>query len=139
MNLDAANAMIRLHVERMNDLYGKVVFDEWTIISFRDQTGRVISYSGPRKESFQKSFSKDIEELKAELLKKKHEPGDFEFARHGTGHLFDAFIVVGNEFYLIWNATEKSMQDITKDFRWLKAQIPFAELADQFRANPVTA
>lgn len=138
MKLDEANALIKKYAERMNDLYGNVVFDEWTIISFNGGTGRVLFYSGPRKENFQKSFSKDIEELKAELLKKKHEPGDFEFARHGTGQLFDAFIVVGNETYLIWNATETSMQAITKDSRWLKAQVPFAELADQFRANPVT-
>ncbi|MEO7297308.1 MAG: hypothetical protein ABI042_01880 [Verrucomicrobiota bacterium] len=138
MKLDEANGLIKKYVERMDDLYGGVVFDEWTMVSFRDKTGRVLSYQGPRKENFQKSFSKDIEELKAELLKKKHEPGDFEFARHGTGQLFDAFIVAGPEFYLIWNATEKSMQGIAKDSRWLKAQVAFLELAEKFRADSVT-
>ena len=137
MTLNEALALIKQQTERMNSLYGSIVFDELAIVSFKDKVGRVLDYQGLRKENFQKNFAKDIEELKAELLKKKHDSGDFEFARHATGHLFDAFIVVGNETYLIWNATENSMEDITKDSRWLKAQVPFAELADQFRANPV--
>lgn len=139
MNLDETNALIKKHADRINELYGNVVFDEWAVISFSQKTGRVIHYSGPRKENFQKNFAEDVEELKSELLTKKHEPGDFEFARHGTGSMLDAFIVAGNEHYVIWNATASSMHVITQNPKWLQAQVPFAELADQFRTNPVEA
>jgi len=139
MKLNEAIALIKQQTERMNSLYGSTVFDEMAIVSFRDKKGRILDYSGPRKESFQKNFANDVEELKSELLTKIHEPGDFEFARHGTGQLLDAFIVAGNDLYVIWNATASSMAEITKEARWLKAQVPFAELAEQFRADSIVA
>jgi hypothetical protein len=53
----------------------------------------------------------------------------------GTG--IEAFLVLGPGLYLICNNTRESMDSITKNSRWLSAQIPFAEMADQVRANPL--
>ena len=137
MKLDEAIALIKDYSQRMNELYGSVVFDEWSIVSFNEQKGRILSYNGPRKENFQKNFGADLESLRSELLKTKHETGDFEFARHASGTHFDAFMALGEDLYLICNNTTQSINGITKDSRWLGAQVPFAELAETFRANPV--
>jgi hypothetical protein len=137
MKLEEAVALIKGQMERMSDLYGSIVFDEWAIVSFKDGKGRVLSYHGPRKIDFHKNFGTDVEMLKSELLTTKHETGDFEFARHGSGTHFDAFMVLGEELYLVCNSTTQSMNDITKDPRWLAAQVPFAELTEKFRGNPL--
>lgn len=137
MKLDDAIALIKEKTERMNAIYGSVVFDEWAIVSFKDKTGRVLSYHGPRKESFQKNFGSDVEALKSELLMNKHETGDFDFARHASGTHFDAFMVLGDELYLICNNTAQSISGITKDSRWLGAQVAFAELTEKFWENSV--
>lgn len=121
----------------MNAVYGNVVFDEWAIVSFTSGKGTVTSYVGPRKEGFSKNFVNDLNALRTELLNTKHEIGDFDFARHGTGTHFDALMALGNEIYLICNSTTDSIQNITKNSRWLGAQVPFAELSEKFRADPV--
>jgi len=38
---------------------------------------------------------------------------------------------------LICNNTHESMDSIAKNSRWLGAQVPFAELSDKIRANPL--
>ena len=53
----------------------------------------------------------------------------------GTG--IEAFLVLGNDLFLICNNTRESMESITKNPGWLKAQIPFVELAEAVRANPL--
>jgi hypothetical protein len=75
--------------------------------------------------------------LRAERVGGKYGPGDFEFARHGIGTGFESFLVLGPGVYLICNNTRQSMDSITKNPRWLGAQVPFAELADKVRAHPV--
>ena len=137
MKLEEAVVVITKYSERMNALYGSVVFDEWAIVSFADKTGRVLAYSGPRKENFQANFSADIETLKSELLATGQQTGDFDFARHGGGTRFDAFMVLGGGLFLICNNTTQSIHEITKDSRWLGAQVPFAELTEKFRADPL--
>jgi hypothetical protein len=137
MKLDEAIALIKQKTERMNAIYGSVVFDELAIVSFKDQKGRILNYSGPRKESFQKNFATDVEILHSELLTTKHQTGDFDFARDASGTNFDAFMVLGDEVYLICNNTAQSINGITKDSRWLGAQVPFAELTEKFRGNPL--
>jgi hypothetical protein len=137
MKLDEAIALIKEGTSQMDALYGSVVFDEWAIVSFREKQGRVLAYHGARKESFQKNFGADIDALKSELLSNKYATGDFEFARHASGTHFDAFMVLGDELYLICNNTAQSIHGITKDSRWISAQVPFAELTETFRANPL--
>jgi hypothetical protein len=121
----------------MDDLYGKVVFDEWAVVAMFDRKGRILHYTGPRKEDLLKTFSTDVREFAAALVSGQQSIGDFDFSRHGSGTHFDAYVVVGEGCYLICNNTSQSMAGITKDTRWLNAQVPFAELSDKFRSDPL--
>jgi hypothetical protein len=137
MKLEEATNLIGGCAERMNDLYHKVVFDEWAIVSLIQHKAKILAYLGPRKDDFQKNFATDVQDLRADLLSRRHSIGDFEFARHGVGTKLEAFVMVGDGLYLICNNTTHSMAAIAKDPLWLSAQVPFVELSDQFRSNPL--
>jgi hypothetical protein len=137
MTLEETSRLIRACEQQMNDRYGRVVFDEWAVVSLTHQKARILSYTGPRSDDFLRNFSNDLGGLRTALLNSRHAIGDFEFARHGTGTGFEAFIVLGEGIILICNNTRASMDDITRDPKWLSAQVPFAELSDKVRANPL--
>ncbi len=137
MTLEQATKLIKSCAEQMNARYKKVVFDEWAIISLAGNKGRLFAYIGPRKEGFQKDFLTDAGPLLTGLLSEEHYTGDFEFARHGVGPAYEAFMVTGKGTYLICNNTAQSMDGITKDPLWLGAQVPFAELSEKFRIDPL--
>jgi hypothetical protein len=122
---------------RMNVRYGAVIFDEWAILSLADNTARLRSYLGPRKHAFQKQFLSDVSALQAALIRLNYAVGDFEFARVGAETAFQASMVVGRGLYLICNNTVQSMDAITRSPLWLAAQVPFVELSEKFRANPL--
>ena len=138
MNLPEANRLISSCAKQMNDRYGKVVFDEWAIVSLIQQKARILSYAGPRNDVFLKNFVDDLGSLRTELMKSKYTVGDFEFARHAAGTSFEAFIVLAKGVYLICNNTHSSMNEIAQDPRWLNAQVPFAEFAEKVRSAPLT-
>jgi hypothetical protein len=137
MTLDEVKLLIKTSAARMDALYGKPVFDEWAVVSLAENRARVLAYVGPRNDDFLKNFANDLGALRAELLGGNFGVGDFAFARHGTGTNFEAFLVLGPAVYLICNNTGDSMDNIAKDPRWLKAQVPFAEIGDKLRANPL--
>jgi hypothetical protein len=137
MTLDEANTLIRASVDQMNARYTKTVFDEWAVVSLNEKPAPILHYTGPREDDFQKNFNSDLDALRAGLLDSKYGIGDFEFARHGVGTKFEAFMVLGAGIYLICNNTQATMDDIAKDPRWLDAQVPFVELSDKIRSNPV--
>jgi hypothetical protein len=137
MTLEEISGQIKACAEQMNVRYGGVVFDEWAVVSLAENKARVLAYTGPRNDDFLKNFVRDLGPLRAELLGGKHGAGDFEFARHSVGTGIEAFLVLGTGLYLICNNTRDSMDGITKNPRWLGAQVPFAELADKVRANPL--
>lgn len=137
MTLNDATRLIRECAERMNAQYDKVVFDEWLILSLAEQRGRLVWYTGPRRDEFQRTFRGDLEALREELMGERHAPGDFEFARHAGGTRFDAFMVLGPDLYLICNNTSSSMNVISKDPLWLGAQVPFVDLSEKIRARPL--
>ncbi len=137
MTLEQAKKHILKCVEQMQARYGKVVFDEWALVSLADKKGRVLAYVGPRKEGFKENFVDDAGTLRVGLLSPDHNVGDYDFARHGVGTSFEAFMVVGENTYLICNNTVQSMDAITKDPLWLAAQVPFVELSDKFRDDPL--
>jgi hypothetical protein len=137
MTLEQSTELIKLCAEQMNARYKQVVFDEWAIVSLADHKGRLLAYIGPRKKGFQKNFLTDVGALREGLMNDKYSVGDFEFARHGIGSAFESFMVVGQGIYLICNNTVQSMDGITKDPRWLGAQVPFVELSEKFRADPI--
>jgi len=121
----------------MNARYKKVVFDEWAVISLADKKVHLLAYIGPRKTGFQKNFLADAGSLRAGLLAQEYNVGDFEFARHGVGTGFESFLVLGKGIFLICNNTVQSMDGITQDPLWLGAQVPFVELSDKIRGDPV--
>jgi hypothetical protein len=137
MTLDQATKLIKTCSEQMNALYQKVVFDEWAVVSLSEKKGHLLAYFGPRKEGFQQNFLADAGTLRAGLLASEHEPGDFDFARHAVGTGFEAFMVLAKGVYLICNNTVQSMDVITKNPLWIGAQVPFADLSEKFRANPL--
>jgi len=137
MTLEEATKQIRLCGQKMNELYGKVVFDEWVIISLAQHKARILFYVGPRNDDFLKNFATDLGSLRAELLDGRYMVGDFEFSRHGIGTGFEAFVVLGEGIYLICNNTKQSMEEITRDPKWLNAQVPFAELSEAMAPDPL--
>jgi hypothetical protein len=137
MRLDQTTELIKTCAAQMDAQYGQVVFDEWAIISLTIPKGRVLAYIGPRKKGFQKNFRTDVAALREGLLNPKYSVGDFEFARHGVGPAFEAFMVMGRGVYLICNNTVQSMDTITQDPLWLAAQVPFVELSEKVRDNPL--
>lgn len=137
MTLEQATRLIELCAEQMNARYKNVVFDEWAVISLAARKGRVLAYIGPRREGFQKNFHTDVGALREGLADGEYNVGDFEFARHQVGPAFESFMAVGPGMYLICNNTVQSMDTIAKDPLWLGAQVPFVELSDKFRADPL--
>lgn len=139
MTLKQATKLVGQCFDQMNANYRSVVFDEWAIVSLNDNRGLLLAYSGPRKEDFQKNFVADAGALRASLLRKEHGNGDFEFARHSAGTAFESFLVLGPAVFLICNNTRRTMDEITGDPKWLSAQVPFVELSEEVRDNPLLA
>src|SRR5277367_85445 len=137
MTLEETKRLIKGCADQMNTRYHGVVFDEWAVVSLSHKRGRILNYVGPRNDDFLKNFANDLGALRTELLDANYGTGDFAFARHGTGTLFEAFMVLGSAIYLICNNTRESMDTIAKDPKWLNAQVPFAELGDKLRMNPL--
>ncbi|SPE57096.1 conserved hypothetical protein [Verrucomicrobia bacterium] len=138
MILEQAKSVIKTCAEQMHARYKKPVFDEWAIVALGENKGHVLAYIGPRKEDFKKNFLADAGSLRAGLLCAQHAPGDFDFARYGVGTGFEAFLALGQGLYLICNHTVQSMDGITSDPLWFEAQVPFVELSDKFRADPLS-
>lgn len=138
MTLDQAIPRLRECARQMNTLFGRTLFDEWAVVSLLPDRSRLLDYSGPRKDEFTSKFSRDLATLRQSLLTGRHNFGDFEFAREGKGTQFDAFICVGDGVYVMCNNLYTTMAEITKDAKWLGAQVPFVELSEKFRSSPVT-
>lgn len=138
MTLDQAIPRLRDCARRMNEVFGRTVFDEWAIVSLLPEHSRLLDYSGPRREEFTKKFNSDLASLRQSLLAGRHNFGDFEFAREGKGTQFDAFICMGEGLYVMCNNLYTTIAEITKDAHWLTAQVPFVELSEKFRSSPVT-
>jgi hypothetical protein len=137
MTLDEIGGQIKACAEQMNVRYGGVVFDEWAVVSLAENRAHVLVYTGPRNDDFLENFVRDLGSLRSALLGGQYGAGDFEFSRHGIGTGIEAFLALGNGFYLICNNTRESMDGIAKNPRWLGAQVPFAEFAEKVRANPL--
>jgi hypothetical protein len=137
MTLEEIRGKIKDCAGRMNAAYGSVLFDEWAVVSLELERARILHYTGPRNDEFLKHFVADLGPLRTALLDKKNGAGDFEFSRHGVGTRHEALLVLGNDLFLICNNTRESMETIAQNPRWLKAQVPFVELAEAVRVNPL--
>jgi hypothetical protein len=138
MTLEQANRLINSCAEQMNARYGKVVFDEWAIVTLAENKGRLLAYNGPRKEGFQRNFRTDLQALQSGLISNGSEVGNYEFSRHGVGTSFESFMVLGHGVFLICNNTVQTMDNIARDPLWIGAQVPFVELSERVQADPVT-
>jgi hypothetical protein len=137
MTLEQTVKLIKGCAEQMNSRYKQVVFDEWAVVSVAQKKSRILNYAGPRNDDFLKNFANDLGSLRTELLNDNRGAGDFEFSRHGVGTLHEAFMVLAEGIYLICNNTGNTMEGITKDARWIEAQVPFVELSEKFRSSPL--
>jgi len=137
MTLDEAINAVDTQMRRMKEIYRKPVFDEWAIVAVLGGKARALHYSGSRREEFLECFSQDAQAFGTDLRRPAHNLGDFDFARHGEGTRFDAYLVVGEGLFLLCNNTRQSMTTITQDPLWLSAQVPFVELSEVFRSKPL--
>ncbi len=137
MTLDQAKNLITSCAQEMDARYARSVFDEWAIVHLADNRGVVLHYSGPRREGFKENFGQDARSLRAGLQNPKFGVGDFEFSRHAVGSAFESFMSLGPGVFLICNNTVQSMDAIARDPLWLEAQVPFVELSDRFRGDPL--
>ncbi len=137
MKIEQAKQLVLTCAAQMNERYQKTVFDEWALIAVAENKGHLLAYNGPRKRDFQTNFLADAGSLRAGLLAREHEVGDYEFARHEIGTGFESYMSVGPGVFLICNNTVQSMDAIARDPRWLGAQVPFVELSERFREDPV--
>ena len=137
MTWTEALSLIQECDQRMNQLYGGVVFDEWAVVRLDTRPGAVAYYSGPRRAEFENDFSRDMAPLRREISGRTLEAGDFEFARQAAGSRFDAMLKLGPSCYLLCNDTAQTMAQIRKNEQWLKAQVPFVDLSEKVRASPL--
>lgn len=122
----------------MDALYQKPVFDEWVVLSFAPSGASILFYEGPRAETFKKNLHADSAPLMREMQDRHYAIGDFEFVQEARGSRFDACVRAGEDAYLFCNNTYGSMAELRQDPRWLKAQKPFVDLTEKFRADPVS-
>jgi len=137
MHLEEAIKHIKTCADQMNARYGKIVFDEWAIVSVVSGKVSLVHYHGPRLTGFQTNFAADAAGLRESFAEHSYSVGDFEFSRHGVGTSFESFMVVGESLYLICNNTKLSMDMIAKEPTWLAAQKPFVELSEKFCQSPL--
>jgi hypothetical protein len=137
MNFETASQIISECAIQMTKAYGTAVFNELVIVSFEGKREEVVGYVGPRPERVQNDFAQDLHKLKEELFSSRHRVGEFEFSRDAHGTHFDAFVVLGEWFFLVCNNTTLTMDQITAKPEWRKAQVPFVEMCDKFRADPL--
>lgn len=137
MKLAAALKHLKTCREKMDALYQKPVFDEWVVLRFGGGTAEIVSYQGPRGETFADQLHRDSAPLFAEMSGKQYGVGDFEFVDQASGSRFDACIRLGDTTYLFCNNTYGSMADLRQDARWREAQKPFVNLTEKFRVDPL--
>jgi hypothetical protein len=137
MNLADARTAILATLSRMNAAYGQIVFDEWVLVKLAREQGAILSYQGPRAESYQRQFKSDVAPLQIELGQRLLAVGDFAFVTDAVGTRHDACLRLGEAAYLFCNHTAKTMAEIRAEPLWLQAQKPFVDLSTKFRTDPL--
>lgn len=137
MNTAAATDRIESALIKMENVLGEPVFDEWALVAKTPQGWTLIEYGGSRKEGFLADFNEDLEALKDTLDPANIQIGDFAFSHEGYGSGFDAHMCGGNNLLVLFNNTNKSTGEITRNPKWTSAQIHFSELLEAFIADPV--
>ena len=137
MNLDTLRPLLKACRELMDVLYQKPVFDEWVIVSLAGGKVELLDYVGPREATYRNKLHADSAPLVGEMEGKHYGIGDFEFVLDARGTRFDAAVRLGVDTYLLCNNTYGSIDDIRADPRWRKAQVPFVDMTEKLRADPL--
>lgn len=139
MNLETAKLQIDKYFTRMNQAYGRVVFDEWLIVSRQAGSVHLLHYQGPRAATIMESLADETSALRQSGAHIHSDPGQFDFTREGAGSDFDAYVCVGKDCFLLCNNTQKSMQEVSADTNWLSAQGEFLNLSQYFVVDGLSA
>jgi len=140
MNLSEAAQLIRSTARRMDAACRETVFDEFGIVERAGDRHSLCWYSGSRRQAYIRAFGNETEMLRQESLSRyfnRYEIGDFEFVQDGSGPQTEAFVVVGDELYLLCTNTLKSMSEIANNPRWIEAQAAFIEMSERFQNDPL--
>lgn len=137
MNLETTKLQINKCFTKMNQAYGRIVFDEWLIVSRQGGTVQLLHYQGPRDATIMESLADETSTLRQSGGHVNPNPGQFDFTREGTGSDFDAYVYLGKDCFLLCNNTQKTMEDISADRNWLTAQGDFLNLSQYFAVNPL--
>jgi hypothetical protein len=138
MNLAPAIQCITRSFTKLNNAYGRVVFDETAIVGLAGNELQLHYYAGPRESEFMSDFAEDSISLRKELtVDQSANGGEFSFTRDGAGAGIDAYICLGPDLYLFCNNTEKSMPQVTADPAWLNAQGEFLNASQLFAVDPL--
>jgi len=139
MNLESAVTFIKKSFGKLDAAYGRPVFDELAIVGLSGSELKLHHYDGPNEEGFLSEFADNTLALRKELTEDQSAlGGEFSFTREGQGAGMDAYICLGPEVYLFCNHTQKSMQEITQDPKWLDAQGEFLNASQGFAVDPIT-
>lgn len=135
MKLKKAVNLIEQTLSNMLLSSGRPVFNEWMIVDFQGGKLELIHYKGPRSNASQKKISYDLRGIEDEMKRDGYLPGQFFFTPDAEGTLYDAFMVVGPQKYILFNNTLMKMTEISTDPFWSKVQINFVELSEHFHAD----
>jgi hypothetical protein len=138
MTLDKAIRLIKGCLENMNAAYRRTVFNEWAIVRLTSSSDDLLFCESPRGSSIAKEFAHDFRLLREESEESANSAGEFSFTRTGTGSTIDSFVALGSDCILVCNHTELSIDEITRDPLWKKAQLPFLEMTEAFSSDPLT-
>ena len=139
MNLKPAIARIQKSFAKMNEAYGRPVFDEIAIVQVSEATTLTLHYyEGAREAEFLNEMMEDSVALRNDVGDTRNNlGGEFGFTREGGGEGIDAYICLGPRIFLLCNNTAQSMEEVTKDARWLQAQGEFLNASQYFAVDPL--
>jgi hypothetical protein len=138
MNLETAISRINQSFAKLDEAYGRMVFDELAIVGLAGGPLKLHFYKGPNEAGFLDEFADLTYALRQELTEDQSaNGGEFSFTREGEGAHMDAYICLGPDVYLFCNHTQKSMQEITQDPKWLEAQGEFLNASQHFAVDPL--
>jgi len=136
MKLDQANKLIQLCAEQMNARYRKVVFDEWAVISLTDNKGRLLSTWVPGRPGSRKTFSPTRANCGARC--------SLSSLTRGISSLPATEWGPGLNRSWPWGGIIPDLQQYRpihgryhQDPLWLSAQVPFVDLSERFRNDPL--
>lgn len=139
MKLSEATTLILETAKRMDEIYQRPVFDEFSIIHVERQRHYLCWYRGEARQGYIRDFKQNTALLKKESRSRftnHYETGAYEFVPDGHGPQAESFVVIGPDLYLILTNTRHTMADISSSPLWLKAQEEFVELCERFRCDP---